>query len=56
MENLPARSICYFSDMPVSFSVHVKRSGRADIAVLETEAIHGDQGKTGKGKIHYCEI
>lgn len=39
MENLLARSICYFSDMPVSFAVHVKASGRADIEVLDSRKL-----------------
>lgn len=39
MENLLARSICYFSDMPVSFAVHVKASGKVDIAVLDSRKL-----------------
>ena len=39
MENLLARSVCYFSDMPVSFAVHVKASGRADIEVLDSRKL-----------------
>lgn len=39
MENLLARSVCYFSDMPVSFAVHVKASGKADIAVLDSRKL-----------------
>lgn len=39
MENLLARSICFFSDMPVSFAVHVKESGRADIEVLDSRKL-----------------
>lgn len=51
MENLLARSICYFSDMPISFSVHVKRSGRADIAVLDNRKLSMEiKAKQVKGK------
>ena len=51
MENLLARSICYFSDMPVSFSVYVKRSGRADIAVLDNWKLSMEiKAKQVKGK------
>lgn len=39
MENLLARSLCYFSDMPVSYEVHVKTAGRADIAVLDNRRL-----------------
>ena len=39
IENLLARSICYFSDMPVSFAVHVKASGKVDIEVLDNRKL-----------------
>lgn len=39
MENLLAKSLCYFSDMPVSYAVHVKASGRADITVLDNKRL-----------------
>lgn len=51
MENLLARSVCYFSDMPVSFAVHVKASGRADIEVLDTRKLAMEiKAKQVKGK------
>lgn len=51
MENLLARSICYFSDMPVSFAVHVKESGRADIEVLDSRKLSMEiKEKQVKGK------
>ena len=51
MENLLARSICYFSDMPVSFAVHVKASGRADIEVLDSRKLSMEiKEKQVKGK------
>lgn len=51
MENLLARSICYFSDMPVSFAVHVKASGKADIAVLDSRKLSMEiKEKQVKGK------
>lgn len=51
MENLLARSICFFSDMPVSFTVHVKESGRADIEVLDSRKLSMEiKAKQVKGK------
>ena len=51
MENLLARSVCYFSDMPVSFAVHVKASGRADIEVLDSRKLSMEiKEKQVKGK------
>ena len=51
MENLLARSVCFFSDMPVSFAVHVKTSGRADIAVLDSRKLSMEiKEKQVKGK------
>lgn len=51
MENLLARSVCYFSDMPVSFAVHVKASGKADIAVLDSRKLSMEiKEKQVKGK------
>lgn len=51
MENLLARSVCFFSDMPVSFAVHVKASGRADIEVLDNRKLSaGIKEKQVKGK------
>lgn len=39
MENLLAKSVCFFSDMPVSFAVHAKASGKADITVLDSRRL-----------------
>ena len=51
MENLLAKSVCFFSDMPVSFAVHVKASGRADIAVLDSRKLSMEiKEKQVKGK------
>ncbi len=51
MENLLARSVCYFSDMPVSFAVHVKASGKTDIAVLDSRKLSMEiREKQVKGK------
>ena len=51
MENLLAKSICFFSDMPVSYAVHVKASGRADIAVLDNRKLSVEiKEKQVKGK------
>ncbi len=51
MENLLARSICFFSDMPVSFAAHVKASGRADIEVLDNRRLSMEvKEKQLKGK------
>ena len=51
MENLLAKSICFFSDMPVSFAVYVKASGRADIEVLDNRKLSvGIKEKQVKGK------
>ena len=51
MENLLAKSICFFSDMPISYAVHVKASGRADIAVLDNRKLSTEiKEKQLKGK------
>lgn len=51
MENLLARSVCFFSDMPVSFAVYVKASGRADIGVLDNRKLSAEiKEKQVKGK------
>lgn len=51
MENLLARSVCYFSDMHVSFAVHVKESGKADIEVLDNRKLAMEiKEKQVKGK------
>ena len=51
MENLLAKSICFFSDMSVSYAVHVKASGRADIAVLDNRRLSMEiKEKQVKGK------
>ena len=51
MENLLVRSVCYFSDMPVSFAVHVKASGKTDIAVLDSRKLSMEiKEKQVKGK------
>ena len=51
MENLLARSICFFSDLPVSFAAHVKESGRADIEVLDNRRLSAEiREKQVKGK------
>ncbi len=51
MENLLARSVCYFSDMPVSLAVHVKASGKADIEVLDSRKLAMEiKAKQVKGK------
>ncbi len=51
MENLLARSLCFFSDMPVSFAAHVKASGRADIEVLDNRKLSAEiKEKQVKGK------
>ena len=39
MENLLAKSLCYFSNMPISYAVHVKPSGRADISILDNKRL-----------------
>lgn len=39
MENLLAKSICFFSNMPISYAVHVKAFGRADITVLDNKRL-----------------
>ena len=39
MENLLAKSLCYFSNMPISYAVHVKESGRADISILDNKRL-----------------
>ncbi|MBD5462688.1 MAG: hypothetical protein HDR24_06455 [Lachnospiraceae bacterium] len=51
MENLLARSICFFSNMPISYAVHVKASGRADITVLDNKRLSMEiKEKQVKGK------
>lgn len=51
MENLLAKSLCYFSNMPVSYAVHVKESGRADITVLDNKRLAMEiKEKQVKGK------
>lgn len=51
MENLLARSVCFFSNMPVSYAVHVKASGRADIIVLDNKKLAMEiKEKQVKGK------
>ncbi len=51
MENLLAKSVCFFSDMPVSLAVHVKESGRADIEVLDSRKLSMEiKAKQVKGK------
>ena len=51
MENLLAKSICFFSDMSVSYAVHVKASGRADMAVLDNRRLSMEiKEKQVKGK------
>lgn len=51
MENLLAKSICFFSNMPISYAVHVKASGRADITVLDNKRLAMEiKEKQAKGK------
>ncbi|MCM1127058.1 MAG: hypothetical protein NC429_11375 [Lachnospiraceae bacterium] len=51
MENLLAKSLCYFSNMPVSYAVHVKTSGRADITILDNRRLATEiKEKQVKGK------
>lgn len=52
MENLMARSLPYFSDMRVSFAVHIKnKTGKADIAVLDNRRLSKEIAKKQvKGK------
>lgn len=51
MENLLAKSICFFSDMPISYAVHVKASGRADITILDNKRLTMEiKEKQVKGK------
>lgn len=51
MENLLAKSICFFSNMPISYVVHVKASGRADITVLDNKRLAMEiKEKQMKGK------
>lgn len=52
MENLMARSLPYFSDMRVSFSVHIKdKTGKADIAVLDNHKLSKEiMKKQARGK------
>ncbi|MBD5524242.1 MAG: hypothetical protein HDR04_07465 [Lachnospiraceae bacterium] len=59
MENLLAKSICFFSNMPVSYAVHVKASGRADITVLDNKRLAMEiKEKQTRGKsitVKYCD-
>ena len=51
MENLLAKSICYFSNMPISYAVHVKASGKADICILDNRRLAVEiKAKQVKGK------
>lgn len=52
VENLLARSLPYFSDMRVSFSVHIKdKTGKADIAILDNRRLSKEITKIqAKGK------
>lgn len=51
MENLLAKSICFFSNMPISYAVHVKESGRADITVIDNKRLTMEiKEKQVKGK------
>lgn len=52
MENLMARSLPYFSDMRVSFSVYIKdKTGKADITVLDNCRLSKEIAKKqAKGK------
>ncbi len=51
MENLLAKSLCYFSNMPISYAVHVRASGRADITVLDNKRLAMEiKEKQVKGK------
>lgn len=51
MENLLAKSICFFSNMPISYAVHAKASGRADITVLDNKRLAMEiKEKQVKGK------
>ncbi len=52
VENLMARSLPYFSDMKVTFSVHIKdKEGKADIAVLDNRRLSKEIAKKQvKGK------
>lgn len=51
MENLLAKSICFFSNMPISYAIHVKASGRADITVLDNKRLAMEiKEKQVKGK------
>ncbi len=51
MENLLAKSISFFSNMPISYAVHVRASGRADITVLDNKRLTMEiKEKQVKGK------
>ena len=51
MENLLAKSLCFFSNMPISYAVHVKASGRADICILDNKRLSMEiKAKQVKGK------
>ncbi len=51
MENLLAKSLCYFSNMPISYAVDVKASGMADITVLDNKRLAMEiKEKQVKGK------
>ena len=51
MENLLAKSICFFSNMSISYAVHVKAPGRADITVLDNKRLAMEiKEKQVKGK------
>lgn len=52
VENLMARSLPYFSDMKVTFSVHIKdKTGKADITVLDNRRLSKEiTKKQAKGK------
>lgn len=52
MENLMARSLPYFSNTRISFSVHIKdRTGKADIAILDNRRLSKEiMKKQAKGK------
>lgn len=52
MENVMARSLPYFSDMRVSFSIHIKdKTGKADITVLDNRRLSKEiMKKQAKGK------
>lgn len=58
MENLIAKSFCYFSDAEAAFAIHIKdKTGKADISVLDSRRLSREIAKRQvKGKsltIHY---